>query len=208
MTPKRSPINSCTPPVREAQAESMGERQQSTHPVPYYAIAVMVLCCKLQNVHERNYHRPAFQLRSFCGMQLQFIDTSGEADKYLRALFGPLEFVMKDLGSYQPWNSYLQLRRKFDVRTSLQRMLKGLKHDSSCCYMNVHIFQATSSTIYDIAQVFDRLGDRIENADEAAKSPVAPYRLTDVLEHKLLWVNIHFVGCIHESLCSNTSVSL
>uniref|UniRef100_A0A8C3SRT7 Large ribosomal subunit protein eL20 n=1 Tax=Chelydra serpentina TaxID=8475 RepID=A0A8C3SRT7_CHESE len=25
--------------------------------------------------------------------------------------------------------------------------------------------------------------------------PVAPYRLTDVLEHKLSWVNTHFVGC-------------
>ncbi|XP_077666267.1 ubiquitin-conjugating enzyme E2 W isoform X2 [Eretmochelys imbricata] len=29
-----------------------------------------------------------------------------------------------------------------------------------------------------------------------AKSPVAPYRLTDVLEHKLLWVKTDFVGCM------------
>ncbi|EMP28565.1 Transcription factor 7-like 1 [Chelonia mydas] len=30
-TPERSPVDSCTHPLREAQAESMGERQQSTH---------------------------------------------------------------------------------------------------------------------------------------------------------------------------------
>ncbi|EMP38791.1 Proteoglycan 4 [Chelonia mydas] len=30
LTPKRSPVDSCTPAPREAQAESMGERQQST----------------------------------------------------------------------------------------------------------------------------------------------------------------------------------
>uniref|UniRef100_A0A8C4YKZ7 Layilin n=1 Tax=Gopherus evgoodei TaxID=1825980 RepID=A0A8C4YKZ7_9SAUR len=31
---------------------------------------------------------------------------------------------------------------------------------------------------------------------QAAKNPVAPYRLTDVLEHELSWVNTHFLRCI------------
>ncbi|CAM2105833.1 unnamed protein product [Caretta caretta] len=31
LTPECSPIDSCTPAPREAQAESTGERQQSTH---------------------------------------------------------------------------------------------------------------------------------------------------------------------------------
>ncbi|EMP38078.1 Connector enhancer of kinase suppressor of ras 3 [Chelonia mydas] len=31
LIPERSPVDSCTPPPREAQAESTGERQQSTH---------------------------------------------------------------------------------------------------------------------------------------------------------------------------------
>ncbi|EMP25884.1 hypothetical protein UY3_17044 [Chelonia mydas] len=30
-TPERSPVDSCTPALREAQAESTGKRQQSTH---------------------------------------------------------------------------------------------------------------------------------------------------------------------------------
>ncbi|EMP35051.1 hypothetical protein UY3_07781 [Chelonia mydas] len=30
-TPERSPVNSCTPARREAQAELTGERQRSTH---------------------------------------------------------------------------------------------------------------------------------------------------------------------------------
>ncbi|EMP34434.1 hypothetical protein UY3_08410 [Chelonia mydas] len=30
-TPEHSPIDSCTPPAQEVQAESTGERQQSTH---------------------------------------------------------------------------------------------------------------------------------------------------------------------------------
>ncbi|EMP37003.1 Phosphatidylinositol-5-phosphate 4-kinase type-2 alpha [Chelonia mydas] len=34
----------------------------------------------------------------------------------------------------------------------------------------------------------------------AAKSPVAPYRLTDVLEHKLSWVNTHFVRCMSDEV--------
>ncbi|EMP37664.1 hypothetical protein UY3_05124 [Chelonia mydas] len=31
LTPENSPVNSCTPPPQEAQAELTGERQQSTH---------------------------------------------------------------------------------------------------------------------------------------------------------------------------------
>ncbi|EMP30494.1 hypothetical protein UY3_12368 [Chelonia mydas] len=36
------------------------------------------------------------------------------------------------------------------------------------------------------------------------QSPVAPNRLTEVLEHKLSWVNTHFVGCIRQSGYSPT----
>uniref|UniRef100_A0A8C3SNE0 C2orf72-like C-terminal domain-containing protein n=1 Tax=Chelydra serpentina TaxID=8475 RepID=A0A8C3SNE0_CHESE len=55
--------------------------------------------------------------------------------------------------------------------------------------------------------------DLQESTSGATKGPVAPYRLTEVLEHKLSWVNTHFFGCkkwvfTHESLCFNTSVSL
>ncbi|XP_044873750.1 3-oxoacyl-[acyl-carrier-protein] reductase isoform X6 [Mauremys mutica] len=43
--------------------------------------------------------------------------------------------------------------------------------------------------IYDVTETLSL----VDNSETIAKSPVAPYRLTDVLEHEFSWVNTHFV---------------
>uniref|UniRef100_A0A674IBL4 KRAB domain-containing protein n=1 Tax=Terrapene triunguis TaxID=2587831 RepID=A0A674IBL4_9SAUR len=68
----------------------------------------------------------------------------------------------------------------------------------------------------ELVKPTQKQSEHIGNIWDALQRPLAPYRLTDVLEHKLSLVNTHFVRrmCMtnwvfnHGSLCSNTSVSL